>query len=186
MFKQFLSVLVIFVSFKKLEFQLLQSGNCPVIYSVPNFNILAFSGTWYDVANIPIPTLNLGKCVSANYNVDSLNVVHISINYYDGKQMKQLNNAFTITNSTGAYYIQIPAVNMNFEFAIIDTDYSTYGVTYGCAKLGRLKIQLAWILSRKPTLSYNFYAKAISALKQRKLPYKNMKNITQTYCPTIY
>jgi hypothetical protein len=100
--------------------------------------------------------------------------------------MKQLNNAFAITNSSGAYYIEVPAVNMNFEFAIIDTDYVNFGVTYGCGKLSGFRIQLTWILSRTRTLSKSLYNRAINALKQKKLPYKQLKNVTQTSCPIIY
>lgn len=180
--------LVIIVSFNQLQVDLqsIKSGGCPYISSVPNFNLFQFTGQWYDIAHIPIPTVNLGKCVVLNCVIDYSNIVRISVNYYDGKQIQQINNAFTINNASGVYFVQVPMINLRFEFIVVDTDYDNYAAIYACAKLATLKIQLIWILSRQSTLSKDIYKNIISNLKRQKLPYKKLKTVGQSNCPQYF
>lgn len=166
--------------------QSVQSGKCPYVPSVQNFNLGRFSGTWYSISRIPVPSLKLGKCIVLNFVIDSSNIVRISINHYDGSQIQQLNNAFTINNSSGVYFINVPMVALSFELIVIDTDYNGYAVIYGCSKLATLKIEIIWILSRQPTLAKNIYKNALFTLKQLKLPFKKLKTVNQTNCPRYY
>lgn len=186
MWKNILSVLIIFINLQVFLAQSIKSGQCPPIYSVANFNIYKFAGTWYEIAAIPIKGVKFDKCVIANYVVDSSNVLRISINYFDGKQVQQMNNAFTITNSSGVWSVNIPMIKSNIEFGILDTDYINYGVTYGCAKLLNYKIEIAWIVSRQPTLSKDLYNRAVAALKNQKISSKQLKSVRQTNCPRLY
>ena len=186
MLKLIFAALIVSLNNFQVDLQSIKTGGCPYIPSVPNFSLYKFTGQWYDIASIPIPTLNLGKCVQLNCVIDYSNIVRISVNYYDGKQIQQINNAFTINNASGVYFVQVPMINLKFEFIVVDTDYDTYSVIYACAKLATLKIQLIWVLSRQPTLSKDIYSNITSTLKRRKLPYKKLKSVNQSNCQKYF
>ncbi|XP_070500696.1 apolipoprotein D-like [Chironomus tepperi] len=175
MLKLIFTALIVSLNHFQVELQSIKTGGCAYIPSVPNFSLYKFTGQWYDIASIPIPAFKLGKCVLLNCIIDYSGMIRISVNYYDGKQIQQFNNAFTINNASGVYFVQVPMINLKFEFIVVDTDYNNYSVIYACAKLTTLKIQLIWVLSRQSTLSQDIYSNITSTLKRRKLPYKKLK-----------
>ncbi|KAL7040753.1 hypothetical protein ACKWTF_000502 [Chironomus riparius] len=186
MLKLIFAALIISWNNFQVELQSIKTGGCPFVPSVENFNLYQFTGQWYDIAHIPIPTLNLGKCVVMNCVIDYSSIVRMSVNYYDGKQIQEINNAFTINNASGVYFVHVPMINLKFEFIVVDTDYDNYSVIYACAKLATLKIQLIWVLSRESTLSKDIYKNITTSLKRHKLPYKKLKTVNQSKCPVYF
>lgn len=164
-----------------------QKVQCPYVVSKPSFILSKFTGMWYQIASTPTPKLKLNRCVVLNVIIDSARLVRISINYFDGKETQQINNAFTIKNSSGIYNSDVPFLSTGFEFIVIDTDNTNFAIVYSCSRLLNLKLEMVWIMSRKTDLDPNIYKSAIDNLKQQKLPYKNLKAINQTNkCPKYF
>lgn len=73
---------------------------------------------------------------------------------------------------------------LEFQYSIIDTDYTNYAVAFACGTLPIVKtnVQLAWIYGRNRTLDQVYVDKAIAAMKAQNLNTSKFVNVTQVKC----
>lgn len=70
-----------------------------------------------------------------------------------------------------------------FKIFIIKLDYINYSVFWGCHQNGTHYNGIAWINSRKRTLSSNLLNEALEAFEENNLPTKYLKEYDQKNCP---
>ncbi|XP_047536967.1 uncharacterized protein LOC125070976 isoform X1 [Vanessa atalanta] len=135
-------------------------GQCDQnIQAIPNFNMTAFQGTWYEISAYPKEPQS-GQCINHVYSLDSSN----SLNLVSSNVIDQI---FGVTNSrvtfasaqdsSGRLSITLTSGGSNIviPFWILDTDYTDYALAYSCVNnvQSNSRAVYSWKLSKSKTLS---------------------------------
>ncbi|CAH0728579.1 unnamed protein product, partial [Brenthis ino] len=134
-------------------------GQCDqTIQAVPNFNMNAFQGTWYEIEAYPKDE-QTGQCVSHQYSLNGTNILDL-ISSSITNQLRDITNStvtlasaqdssgkLNIILTSGGSYITIP-------FWILSTDYNDYALAYSCVNRDQnSRAVYSWKLSKSKTLS---------------------------------
>ncbi|XP_064074025.1 uncharacterized protein LOC113399468 [Vanessa tameamea] len=135
-------------------------GQCDQnIQAIPNFNMTAFQGAWYEISAYPKEQQS-GQCINHVYSLDSSNSLNlVSSNVIDQifgvtnsrvtfASAQDSSGRLTITLTSGGSNIVIP-------FWILDTDYTDYALAYSCVNNveSNSRAVYSWKLSKSKTLS---------------------------------
>lgn len=80
-----------------------------------------------------------------------------------------------------------PADSPPGPYWVLSTDYDGHSLVYGCTDYGLFRVELSWILSRKPTLSKETLEKLQGILYSVGVSVENMvpTNQDETYCSPV-
>ncbi|XP_061879796.1 apolipoprotein D-like [Entelurus aequoreus] len=136
--------------------QVLKPGKCPDNVAVQaDFDVTKYVGKWYDIKRLPASFQN-GECATALYTLRSPGVIGVlnSELLADGS-IHTVNGSVWVTDPEEPAKMEVFFSEMAFpgNYWVLSTDYVGHAVVYSCQDLGQVHELLAWILSRKPTLS---------------------------------
>ena len=152
-------------------------GFCPPPADpVGNFQAARYAGRWYEIRYDREVFYNQNKfCITANYEYvdewpypvkvnnqkwDKKNDV-VTNSYVLGIEGWTRSNAYFDSEGNGSVWpIFYPAGQYN----VLDTDYDTYAVIYGCDNWFFFYTHQAWLLARTPTVSDDIVTKAETTL----------------------
>ncbi|XP_050354414.1 LOW QUALITY PROTEIN: uncharacterized protein LOC126776158 [Nymphalis io] len=134
-------------------------GQCDAnIQAIPNFNMTAFQGTWFEVEAYP-KDQQTGQCVNHRYSLGSNNILDLVSSSINNQILGITNSRvtfssaqdssgrLTITLTSGGSVITIP-------FWILSTDYTSYALAYSCVNLNNdFTGVYSWKLSRTKQLT---------------------------------
>ncbi|CAF0704577.1 unnamed protein product [Brachionus calyciflorus] len=157
-------------------------GICVKTPIIKDFNSTRYLGKWYEIErfNYLFEPPNL-DCVVATYgylNETAVTVNNIAFNLKTNKTTGRNGYAY-IPNLAApnklSVVLPIELYNVTFfqnegPYEVLETDYETYALVYSCTQVvyDLVKLEVVWILSRKPTMD----EKEIDYLKQRTASYK--------------
>lgn len=176
-----ISLLISLVCLAFCNGQIVNSGGCPPVTPIQNFDIQRFSGQWYEISKYPFYFAN-GRCVVANYFIDARNNINITVNFMVNKQKKTIQQYASLRGTSGLWNFTIPSLKVESQYAIIATDYSNWAVTYACGKFAGFSAKMVWIISRTRTMSQEFMIQAIAALNNQNLPTQQLVPTDQNNC----
>ncbi|XP_045485998.1 uncharacterized protein LOC110999208 isoform X1 [Pieris rapae] len=134
-------------------------GKCdPTIPAMPNFNLTAFIGTWYEVEAYP-KEQQTGQCVSHTYSEAGSNTLRLISNQVLNQGLIQTNSDVRFTSSqdpSGKLTITIRTNGSEVEipYWVLRTDYEDYALAYSCVDIPNERRRVfSWKLSRSKTLS---------------------------------
>ncbi|CAJ1072704.1 apolipoprotein D-like isoform X3 [Xyrichtys novacula] len=136
--------------------QVLRFGKCPKPPVQANFDSSRYVGKWYEIQKLPTQ-FQKGECGTATYSPKGPGVV--------GVLNRELLEDGTINSIVGQAKVKHPSEPAKLEVSftgipsppgpywVLSSDYETHSVVYGCTDFGLFRMELAWILSREPTMS---------------------------------
>ncbi|CAF4867626.1 unnamed protein product [Pieris macdunnoughi] len=134
-------------------------GKCDqTIPAVPNFNLTAFRGTWYEVQAYP-KEQQTGQCVSHTYSEAGSNALRLISKQVLDQGLIQTNSNVTFTSAqdpSGKLTITIRTNGSEVEipFWVLRTDYEDYALAYSCVDIPNDRRRVfSWQLSRSKTMS---------------------------------
>ncbi|KAF7998113.1 hypothetical protein HCN44_009511 [Aphidius gifuensis] len=153
-----------------------------------NFNKPEYAGPWYDIARIP-NIFEVGqKCSVFDYKFDkhdgSFNIDLLSKSKITGNSRNLTGAARPRENEPSSvlnlYYPDFLKIGV---LTVLDTDYKNYAVvTTVSSVIGSIKLQMAWIWSREPTLSPEYYQLAEDVLRVNDISPDKLKLSDQCDC----
>ncbi|XP_033838845.1 apolipoprotein D-like [Periophthalmus magnuspinnatus] len=133
--------------------QVISFGRCPKPAVQANFDSSRYIGKWYEIQKLPT-NFQKGECGTATYSPKSPGVI--------GVFNKELLKDGTINSIAGSAKVKNPEEPAKLEVSfngtppgpywVLSTDYQGHSLVYGCQEFGVFRGELAWILSREPTL----------------------------------
>jgi len=129
-------------------------GKCPNFTTQTNFDLVAYTGRWFEIQKFPAIYEIDSKCITADYSQlteDSIKVVNSGQRDSDGTPYNIVGNA-TATDVSGRFEVYFENVPAPGSYNVLHTDYHQYTTIYSCSSVGPVSIQYAWILSRNTTL----------------------------------
>uniref|UniRef100_A0A3B4FN67 Apolipoprotein D n=1 Tax=Pundamilia nyererei TaxID=303518 RepID=A0A3B4FN67_9CICH len=170
--------------------QVLRLGKCPQPAVQANFDANRYIGKWYEIHKLPT-SFQKGQCATANYTLLSPGVIEVL-------NTELLDNG-TVNAIVGSAKVKNPAEPSKLEVSfnnsppgpywVLSTDYDGHSLVYGCTDYGLFRVELSWILSRKPTFSKETLEKLQGILYSVGVSVENMvpTNQDETYCncPTL-
>ncbi|XP_029971025.1 apolipoprotein D-like [Salarias fasciatus] len=132
----------------------LKLGKCPQPAVQANFDAARYLGKWYGIQKLPT-TFQKGQCSTAVYTLKSPGVI--------GVLNSELRDDGTISSTEGTATVKDPAEPAKLEVSfskdsppgpywVLSTDYQGHTLVYSCREVGLFHRELAWIMSREPTL----------------------------------
>ncbi|KAM8849312.1 apolipoprotein D-like [Spinachia spinachia] len=182
----FLTLLVVLVTSSRA----LKSGKCPTPDVQANFDVSKYLGKWYEIEKVPNP-FQKGQCSAALYSLKSPGVIEV------------LNSGLlgdgNITSVVGTATVKNPSEPAKLEVSfsqdsppgpywVLSTDYEGHSLVYGCRDNGPVSRELAWILSREPTLPEDTLQELQGILSSIGIDVNKMlpTNQDETYCSRMH
>uniref|UniRef100_A0A1L8EAT4 Apolipoprotein D n=1 Tax=Haematobia irritans TaxID=7368 RepID=A0A1L8EAT4_HAEIR len=182
----FLLVLAAIVSV--INGQLSQVGRCPVnVKSVEYLDIEKYMGTWHEYCKYPVYFEANGKCVSAQYSLNSDGSVRVLNSLINIKNnVSEVIDGSANLISPGKLYVKFPVsggYSISSNYWVLDTDYENYAVVYSCNPLGAYAHStIAWILTRERIPDPKYIQKAVGVLRENGISMREMKITNQMAC----
>ncbi|KAG5894325.1 hypothetical protein JTB14_004369 [Gonioctena quinquepunctata] len=164
-------------------------GRCPEIKTVQNFDVERYSGKWYEAERYFAVFEFGGKCVTADYEIDSndtVNVVNQQISTFTGIHSSLEGRANQISRSDDAKLtVNFPSLPVDFDapYWVVGTDYDSYSVVWSCNDFGILSTRNAWILTRKKVPSLKTMEKAYKTVDKHGISRAYFIRTDQKNCP---
>ncbi|XP_046971595.1 uncharacterized protein LOC124538552 isoform X1 [Vanessa cardui] len=134
-------------------------GQCDQnIQAIPNFNMAAFQGTWYEISAYPKDQQG-GQCINHVYSLDSTNSLNLVSSNVINEVFGATNSRVTFASaqdSSGRLTITLTSggINIVIPFWVLNTDYNDYALVYSCVNVdSNSRAVYSWKLSRSKTLS---------------------------------
>ncbi|XP_044013291.1 crustacyanin-A2 subunit-like [Aphidius gifuensis] len=184
-------LVILFLSiFATNSFAQIEVYDVPDFNQIENFNKTAYAGIWYDIFRIP-NVIDFGdKCSVVTYELNqqlgSYKMTINAINTITKKYRNSIAAALPKENQQSAFtfrYPIVPPIDLGTIY-ILDTDYENYAVWIGIIPLREYSWMFAFITSRKPTLSSEYYKKAVEILSANNAPIGALLPVEQT-CSNI-
>ncbi|KAJ6646531.1 Apolipoprotein D [Pseudolycoriella hygida] len=124
-------IFVLLLKCGMLSAQVPAFGKCP-----------EYLGLWYEAEKYPFVFEIAGKCITATYDKmenGDVSVVNRQINRFTGSEGRVSGSATIISPgklSVRFSSLPTPANNIEANYWVLDTDYSTFAVVYSCRDLG--------------------------------------------------
>ncbi|XP_007563888.1 apolipoprotein D-like isoform X1 [Poecilia latipinna] len=171
--------------------QLFKSGKCPDPAVQYNFDPARYLGKWFEIQKLP-SAFQKGQCATSDYILQSPRVVRV-LN-------RELLDDGTVRSAFGTVEVKDPAEPAKLEvtfsdvillrgsYWLLSTDYDSYALVYSCKSYGLFHVELAWILSRQPTLPKDITEYLLSILSSIGVSVDKMVSTIQdeAYCSPMY
>ncbi|KAJ8984293.1 hypothetical protein NQ317_009777 [Molorchus minor] len=151
-----------------------------------------YLGKWYEAERYFALFEFGGKCVTAEYEVDSngaVNIANQQISALTGIRSTIEGNASLSGRTDEAKLsINFPSLPVNFDapYWVLDTDYVSYSVVWSCNNFGILSTRNAWILTREKNPPLKAMEKAYAALDKQSISRAYFIRTDQKNCPATY
>lgn len=166
-------------------------GKCPEVdvAVANNFDLDKYLGLWYEAEKYPFVFEVAGKCITATYGKmenGDVSVVNRQINRFTGNEGKVSGTATII--SPGKLSVKFdslpsPANNLEANYWILDTDYTTFAVVYSCKDLsGLMSGKMVWILTREQNPDPGTLRKAYDVMDKNKITKAYLLRTDQFSC----
>uniref|UniRef100_A0A2A4JTH0 Lipocalin/cytosolic fatty-acid binding domain-containing protein n=1 Tax=Heliothis virescens TaxID=7102 RepID=A0A2A4JTH0_HELVI len=133
-------------------------GQCDTtIRGVPNFDISRYAGRWRLIESYG-SDFQVGTCNVARYTLENPTTLRVINSQVVNAELAEISGTATIISNDGRGELNFyfPSRDENFEFKILDTDYESYALGYGCVNLNNNQRRVySWKMSRENTLSQN-------------------------------
>lgn len=130
-------------------------GQCNAsINAIPNFNLPQFTGRWRLIGSYPYSSQS-GTCNTLHIGlIDALSIYVSHTEVVDQELISNFNTA-VLASTDGSGRLQFTSsTNQPSEFLILDTDYNSYALIYGCENITSSERRVwSWKLSRDVILS---------------------------------
>ncbi|XP_037876122.1 chlorophyllide A binding protein isoform X2 [Bombyx mori] len=131
-------------------------GQCdPNIAVVRNFNTARYLGRWRLIESYPSDNQR-GQCNEATYTAGTGNTVVVQNTQVTNQALGQITGSAVpaTTDGSGKLLVTFPSTATPFELWILDTDYDSYSLVYGCVNLNTQQRRVwSWKMSRTNTLT---------------------------------
>ncbi|XP_068626845.1 apolipoprotein D-like [Battus philenor] len=181
-----------FLSLSLCSAQLIFPGTCPQIEAMKNFEAKRYLGRWYEAEKYFAFFELGGRCISADYGEkdDVITVTNKQINNFTGA-VNEIKGYATIDSSESdeakllVYFPKMP-INIAAPYWVVDTDYVSYAVVWGCYEFGTLfHARNAWILTRERNPPESIIKKAYEAAKQSNINLSYFTKTDQSNCKLL-
>ncbi|XP_053614015.1 uncharacterized protein LOC128677296 [Plodia interpunctella] len=156
-------------------------GQCGDIETVPNFNLTAFAGTWFELEAYPKDQQG-GQCISHEYEYTGDNTLSLQSSQIVNHRLVVSNGVVTSDSANSARLtisITSDGEIITIPFWIVSTDYENYALAYSCVERNEdFRAVYSWKLSR----SYGLSEDSINYIEAAMLPIEVLNN---TYFETI-
>ncbi|KOC60382.1 Apolipoprotein D [Habropoda laboriosa] len=164
-------------------------GTCPILETIPNFNVVKYLGKWYEIEKYFAFFEFGGKCVTATFSEaedDSVNILN--------KQISALTGISSSIEGVGKPFLRADQAKLTVTFPslpvqvgapywILDTDYTTYAVVWSCSNFGVFSMRNVWILAREPKPPVAVLEKAYQVLDKNSISRAYFIRTDQKNCP---
>ncbi|XP_072929714.1 bilin-binding protein-like [Epargyreus clarus] len=161
----------LFAVFAVAAANVIHDGTCPEMKPVENFNVTAYTGSWYEISKYPYDSEKNGKCTTAEYTADGEGLKLKNIHIVDGVQtyIEGTVKLQPDANNTAKLAVTLKFGDVSKESAltILSTDYDNYAIAYNCKYDDKKKTHqdFAWILARTKTLEGEVKTKVDNFIK---------------------
>ncbi|CAH2050035.1 unnamed protein product, partial [Iphiclides podalirius] len=177
-----------FLSLKMCRAQVVFPGKCPEVEAMTNFDVKRYLGRWYEAEKYFAFFELGGRCITADYGEkdDVITVKNTQINDYTGKVNKIKGYAVPESEigeaKLSVYFPQMP-INIAAPYWVVDTDYDSYSVVWGCFEFGKLfHTRNAWILTRERNPPSYVIEKAYEAIRENNIDASYFSKTDQSNC----
>ncbi|PBC27513.1 apolipoprotein D-like [Apis cerana] len=164
-------------------------GSCPVVETIPNFDIKKYVGKWYEIEKYFAFFEFGGKCVTAIYSEGENSAINIL-----NKQISALTGVSSSIEGVGKPVVKIEEAKLIVTFPtlplpvdapywILDTDYTSYAVVWSCSNFGVFSMRNVWILAREPKPPVSVLEKAYQVLDKNNISRAYFIRTDQKNCP---
>ncbi|XP_076069312.1 uncharacterized protein LOC143041366 [Oratosquilla oratoria] len=149
----------------------IEVGSCANPKTVSPFNPDQFAGTWFHVMEVPNTFVAVRHCTSMNTTVTgqvvSIVTRGLDVNYLPVNQSATIRSVTPLDPTRPDPFLQViskgvPAV----PYHILEMDYKSYGCIYSCFEFVGLKVEIFYVLSRRPTISNKNRNKCFDSFKK--------------------
>eukprot|EP00354_Favella_ehrenbergii_P001748 CAMPEP_0170466082 /NCGR_PEP_ID=MMETSP0123-20130129/10183_1 /TAXON_ID=182087 /ORGANISM="Favella ehrenbergii, Strain Fehren 1" /LENGTH=189 /DNA_ID=CAMNT_0010732137 /DNA_START=39 /DNA_END=608 /DNA_ORIENTATION=+ len=117
-------------------------GNCPDFERPATFDVLKYTGTWYEIKKDKLNLYELDSaCVTANYspNEDGTIKVYnrdfkVTTGKYGDITGKAVESTIDGPGSLVVSFFDEPSPDSHGNYNVLETDYETYAIFYDCAE----------------------------------------------------
>ncbi|KAI5639684.1 lipocalin-like domain-containing protein [Phthorimaea operculella] len=187
--------------------QVVFPGNCPDVAAMTDFNPSRYLGKWYEAEKYFAIFQLGGKCVTAEYSEKDngvincvtakylekdngvINVLNKQLSTFTGIQSVIQGEATQVSRSDeGKLSVRFPSMPINFPapYWVVDTDYDSYAVVWGCNDFGLFHTRNAWILTRERNPPLSVMEKAYAASDKNNINRAYFLRTDQKNCPDDY
>ncbi|XP_072391124.1 apolipoprotein D-like [Diabrotica undecimpunctata] len=147
--------------------------HCPEVTVEQNFNAAAYLGKWYEQQKYPIIWEFLGKCITANYSLNSDGTVKVYNQQIDvlTNEKKDIIGEAKIDSDKGEAKLLVTFHNpeVTAPYWVLSTDYENYSVVLSCDKAFGITAETVWILTRAQNPSQDIIESALNVVKKNNL-----------------
>ncbi|KAJ8714188.1 hypothetical protein PYW08_007808 [Mythimna loreyi] len=124
------------------------------IEGIPNFDIEKYAGRWRLIESYGSDFQD-GTCNVARYTQQASNVLAVTNSQVVNGQLASISGTATLSNTEkGQLRFYFPSRDESFDVTILDTDYDSYSLGYGCVNIPNNQRRVySWKMSRENTLS---------------------------------
>ncbi|TDG49412.1 hypothetical protein AWZ03_004095 [Drosophila navojoa] len=163
-------------------------GACPKnMTAVGDLNMKKYVGIWYPQLTYPLYLKAMPKCVKYNVTKSTGNKYLIrrsDIDSKSGKVRRRSTLILRVDRKGGKYTIKTNKSPHGFNIFVLDTDYKTYSIQYGCIELGGIiNIVYVIIMTRDRFPSSEVIQRTQKLAKLSGIDQKTMVPILQNGCP---
>ena len=141
-------------------------SECPTIQLHPEFDKVAFSGTWYEQLRAKTVWFYKQDCTENNYLLrsdGSMLFIMSQFNLHRGQL-----DVFTAkaTNEGAQFHVRFFDFGPAGDFRVVATDYTNFLVLFGCRNFFKIRtIKYSWVLTRMPNPTQELLNEAFEKLK---------------------
>lgn len=170
------SIALIFLIVNSIKcFEFSPFTKCPKVNAIKDFNLKNYMGVWYETMRLPVIFEKNVKCNQAEYKIIDNTTIQVNNSGFNVKLNKYHSTIGkgVIINPDEKSKLLVKFTMGIFdwfktsgEYNVIDTDYVSYALVYSCKiRLGLIKNEYAWILSRKRVLDSSITSNLTEKLK---------------------
>ena len=125
------------------------SGVCPIYEPLDSFDVESYTGIWYELQRDKEFMSGYGECGTAQYSLREQGGVNVQNSEYVEGSGKNSIAGYALPSAFFPGYLNVFFfAGYGGEYSIIDTDYTSYSIVYGCTQFGPFKSELTWVLVR--------------------------------------
>ncbi|XP_049789513.1 lazarillo protein-like [Schistocerca nitens] len=154
-------------------------GPCPEVDVMPDFNVSAYLGKWYEQYRYFAIFEGQGDCVTATYSDSGDGVVTVenTANNPNTGITETIKGTANLASdgSDGRLLVSFPLTgSLKAPYWILDTDYDSYSVVWSCSSLANIaNAQFSWLLTRDKNPSSETIQRMFSVLDKNNLETKS-------------
>ncbi|XP_015600997.1 apolipoprotein D [Cephus cinctus] len=151
-------------------------GWCPDYVPMANFDMNRFLGVWYEAERYFQLSEVVARCVTTNYTKGpdgKLRVSNEVTNRFTGikRILEGEIKPAASKAEEGKLHVKYTTVPLTPEtqYSVLETDYDSYAVLWGCSGIGPVHTQNAWLMTRERSAPGTVLQKAYGVLDKYKI-----------------